>query len=175
MIGVIDDLAKALASGVSRREALAGLLAGGIFAGGVFGLPWTNAAKKGGRKNKKKKKKSAAIVSPPPPPPPPPQSPPPSPFAKLQRFCDEWCEGRFSSGAEFTACVDAAEIGSGPCYSATEGGPGFFCLNKSGCTPDQTCCPGFHLVSGFPVEDAACCPPGTRCLSGVSQAAGICL
>jgi hypothetical protein len=165
MGSLIDNLAKSLASGVSRREALAGLAAGAAVA-----LPWTSEAK--GKKGHKKNKKKRNQPTPPPPMPPPPAV---SPFVKLQRFCDEWCEGKFFSGPDFTACFEAAETGAGPCYSEADGGPGFYCLNKSGCTPEQTCCPGFHLVSGFPVQDAACCPPGTRCLSGVSQAAGICL
>src|SRR5688500_6776120 len=92
MGGLIDDLAKALASGVSRREALAGLVAGAALV-----RPWTSDAKKG-RKKKKKKKKAQSTQPPPAVPPPPVHPPSPLPFAKLQGLCDQWCRGKFSPG-----------------------------------------------------------------------------
>lgn len=176
---LIDDLAKALASGVSRREALAGLVAGTALA-----LPWTSEAKKGGKKNKenkKKKKKNQSNEQSPSAQPPsaqPPAAQPPTelPFAKLQRLCDEWCEAMyFPNDPDFLTCIKEAESGAGECYDATLQGPGFYCLNKAGCTPEQTCCPGQQIEWGFGVTDATCCPPGKRCIAGISSATGLCV
>jgi hypothetical protein len=163
MGGVIDDLAKALASGVSRRKALAGLAAGAAVT-----LPWTSEAKKGHKKKKKKNRSTPQAPSV--------QPAAVSPFVKLQSLCDEWCARRFLiKDPGLTSCAKAAQSGTGPCYDAAEEGPGFFCLNKAGCTAEQTCCPGAAVDLGQKVKDATCCPPGTRCSPGISLATGICL
>ena len=175
MSGVIDDLAKALASGASRLAALAGLLTGGTLVGGAFVLPWTNEAKK--KKTKKKKKKKTQTTQPPPSQLPPPQ-PPPSQnlFAKFQGLCDVWCRGKFSAGTPAaTSCIEAAKIGLGPCYSATEEGPGFHCLGRLGCTAEQTCCPGIEVDLGQPVTGGSCCLPGFQCLPAINGTGSICI
>lgn len=162
----IYKLAKALASGVSRRETLAGLLAGAAVA-----LPWTSEAKKGRRKKNRRKRKKQTNEQPPTQ-----QSPTASPFAKLQGLCDEWCQGKFLAGTPATLnCIEAAKSGIGPCYSATEEGPGFFCLSESGCTQEQTCCPDIDVALGLPVTDGICCSPGTQCFPGLNATGPICL
>jgi hypothetical protein len=149
MSNVIDKVSRALASGVSRRRALAGLTASVAAA-----LPWTSEAKKGRRKKKKKE----------------------SPFVKLQGLCAEWCAGKFETDSPaFAACVSAAKSGAGACYDPSQEGPGFYCLTKAGCSPQQTCCPGFDVILGEPIKDAECCPPGSLCVNGVNSTTGICV
>lgn len=100
----IDRLAKGLASGSSRRTALASLLTGAAAA-----LPWTAEAKK--NKNKRKKK-----------------------FKKYQAFCRQWCGEKFGfTGKEFNNCVDKAKEGKGACYSSSSQGPGYFCREVLKC------------------------------------------
>jgi hypothetical protein len=131
----IDRLAKALASGVSRRSAL-----GGVLAGSAVLLPWTAAAKK-----RKKKRKQERKV-----------------YRQYLEYCHSWCGFRFgSSEAEKQSCNKAAKKGKGPCYSATEQGPGYFCHKVTPCGKNQYCCP--LLVGGSPVTEGRCCPKGTFC------------
>jgi hypothetical protein len=107
----LDRLAKALASGSSRRVALGGLLTGAAAA-----LPWTTEAKK---KKKKRKKK----------------------FKKLQTYCNQWCGEKFGfSGKSFNTCVDKAKEGKGACYSDVAQGPGFYCTHVLQCG-ELNCCP----------------------------------
>ncbi len=125
MTELLDQFARSLASGASRRAALGALLAGSAAA-----LPFTSEAKK--RKTKRKKK-----------------------FKKFQESCNRWCEAKFaSSGQARSACIDKAKEGKGPCYSATEEGPAFYCLTVQKCG-DLNCCP--TLVGGAPVKDGVCC------------------
>lgn len=88
----LDLFSKALASGASRRSALAGLLIGATAV-----LPWTAEAKK---KKKKRKKK----------------------FKKYQEFCNEWCGAKFELELKsLNECVNKAKEGQGPCYSSGPG------------------------------------------------------
>jgi hypothetical protein len=151
MADLIDEVSRALAVGVSRRGALAGVAAGAAVA-----LPWSAEAKK--RRKKKKK---------------------PDPIAKLETLCAEWCAGKFGTvGSSFFSCVEAARNGAGPCYDSLQEGPGFYCQAKAGCSPQEICCPGFDVNLGQPIKDAECCPPGSLCVKGINSttgASGICV
>jgi len=128
----LDQFARALATGASRRAALGALLAGSAAA-----LPFSSEAKKNKNKNKRKKK-----------------------FQEFQESCNLWCDARFASSIkDQTSCIAKAKEGKGPCYSATEEGPGFYCTNILICK-ELICCP--TLNGGAPVKDGECC--STPCL-----------
>ncbi len=132
MSDILDGISKALASGASRRAAL-----GGALAGAASTLPWMADAK---RRNRNKSKK----------------------FKKLLRFCQDWCGSQFMQGTpEFTNCVKKAKEGKGPCYSATEQGPGHFCTKVQPCGK-KTCCPNTTVG---PVTEGECCDKGEACMA----------
>lgn len=127
MTEALDQFARALASGTSRRAALGALLAGSAAA-----LPLTSEARKNKNKNKRKRK-----------------------FQEFQESCNVWCDAKFASSIkDQTSCIAKAKEGKGPCYSATEEGPGFYCTNVLICK-EQNCCP--TLNGGAPVKDGVCC------------------
>jgi hypothetical protein len=129
----IDQFAKALATGRSRREAALGL-----FASGAAMLPWTSAAR-GKRKNKHPKN-----------------------LKRYLEYCQSWCDDKFDGDeTAIQDCVDAAKNGEGPCYSASSQGPGYFCTKVKHCHRHKYCCPA--LLAGDPVHEGACCPRGTDC------------
>jgi hypothetical protein len=139
----IDRLAKALASGASRRTAL-----GGLFAASAALLPWTATAKNQKKKNKKKKKRKKRQQR--------------KAYQRYLEYCQIWCDFRFSlDEGQIQPCIQAAEKGQGPCYSALEQGPGYFCHKVQSCGKNQYCCP--LLQGGDPVTEGACCPNGTVC------------
>jgi hypothetical protein len=134
MARIIDEFAKALASGASRRSAV-----GGIFAGATALLPWTAEAAKRNKRKKQRKRRKA--------------------IKRYLEYCQFWCEQRF--GPETSAiqsCINMAESGKGPCYAE---GPGHFCLRVKKCGKGKYCCP--ELMSGDPVSEGSCCPKGSFC------------
>jgi hypothetical protein len=130
----IDRLAKALASGATRREAL-----GAIAAGGAALLPWTAA----GKDRKKRRRQRRRIIG------------------RTLEFCQFWCGQKFTEEAEIQSCINAARTGKGPCYSASEKGPGHFCLRVKSCGDRKYCCPS--VLGGDPVTEGSCCAKGTTC------------
>lgn len=131
----IDRLAKMLASGASRREAL-----GAVVAGGAALLPWTAA----GKDEKERRRQRRRIIR------------------RTLEFCQFWCDEKFTGNeAAIQSCFNAAKTGKGPCYSASEQGPGHFCLRIKKCGDGKYCCP--ESPSGGPVTEGACCPRGTFC------------
>jgi hypothetical protein len=131
----IDRLALFLASGTSRRAALGALLAGGAAL-----LPWTAAGKDKKKRRRQRRKDIARYVA----------------------YCQHWCDEKFTGDEEgIHACIDAAKTGKGPCYSATEKGPGHFCLRVKHCPDHKYCCP--TVVGDLPVTEGVCCAKGTVC------------
>lgn len=131
----IDRLAKALASGASRREAL-----GAIVASGAALLPWTATAK-----DKKTRRRQRRRI-----------------IRQSFEFCQLWCDETFFGNASaIQSCLNAAKTGKGPCYSATEKGPGHFCLRVKPCGKEKFCCP--NVIGGDPVTEGSCCAQGTIC------------
>lgn len=131
----IDRLAKALARGASRREALGALLAGGAAL-----LPWTAA----GKDKKKRRRQRRRVIQ------------------RTLEFCQYWCDEKFTGNeAAIQSCLNAARTGKGPCYSAAEKGPGHFCLRVKTCGDGKYCCPS--VLASNPVTEGACCARGTVC------------
>lgn len=131
----IDRLAKALASGASRREAL-----GAVVAVGAALLPWTAA----GKDKKQRRRQRRRVIQ------------------RTLEFCQFWCDDKFTGNeAAIQSCRGAARAGKGPCYSAVEKGPGHFCLRVKECGARKYCCPS--VISGLPVTEGICCAKGTVC------------
>ena len=131
----IDRLAKALASGASRREAL-----GAAGAGVAALLPWTAA----GNERKKRRRERRRVIQ------------------RTLEFCLYWCDEKFTGDEPaIQSCINAARAGKGPCYSASEQGPGHFCLRVKPCGKGKYCCPS--VLGGTPVTEGTCCAKGTVC------------
>jgi hypothetical protein len=142
MSAMIDEFAKALASGASRRSALAGLLASVAAV-----LPWTTEAKNKAKKRKKRRRQRRQRQQ---------------DIQRYLEFCEVWCGDEFGPVAEdVDACIAAAETGHGPCYSATAKGPGYFCSKKK-CGKHTRCCPNVGFMGG-PVTEGACCGKDAFC------------
>jgi hypothetical protein len=137
MKSLIDELAKVLASGASRRGALAGLAAVA-----AASLPWTAEGKSKKRKRRRRKKRLLEE------------------FAPFLAYCEDWCSTEFQPEPKILLeCISLAKTGQGACYEDPSA-PGFVCTKELLCPAGFTCCPNIGGVGGD------CCLGGCQAING---------
>ena len=140
MNSAIDRLAKALASGVSRRETVTALVAGA-----AASLPWTVAGKSN-KQQRRRRRKQRQLKE----------------FAPYLEYCEDWCAGEFTLGSkQLIECLQLAKTGKGACYQ-DPAAPGFVCTAEPRCDKGFFCCPNL-LGSG-----RECCIGGCEAINGTT-------